>query len=450
MTISYECLVCGSSDKWKNVDEYRYKPSGMHICEGCGFITYPERLSKSDETLKEFYRNDYRKPPNINNYFTCERKTQYHKKFLSPLFAKWRKEEKNAPVVTEIGAAYGMFLEHVVKAAFPDADVNGTELTKSFRANAWEEFGINLTEDLDETKQYDLIASYKVAEHIPRVDKELRRYAKLLKPDGVLYISVPLWFKYMTNFGVSGFDLEYYYHPNHINVWTKEHFEWCLSKAGLEIVGDNHVYYDSTYLCKRNDKLMDQDHVEWDVKGIWDKLERYKKASDNFNRKEFKEAIEVVPEFPLAWSAHYENNRAQFHKLGYDGIKKEFMEVAMGAMPDDVSVVLLCLDIAMRYSKWDDAMTLVEHGNKMSPNNPGILKGLSHIFRQLALESEKTGDYDKSIKMMTQARDTGRLLLGISAQSRDEQVSWIYGDNARIWEMKEKSGQWKGDNFNGL
>ncbi len=36
-----KCPVCGTKE-WKDADQFRYKPSGMAMCTGCGFVTYPK------------------------------------------------------------------------------------------------------------------------------------------------------------------------------------------------------------------------------------------------------------------------------------------------------------------------------------------------------------------------------------------------------------------------
>ena len=32
----FECEICGTKDKWQNIDEYRFKPHNMYICMNCG------------------------------------------------------------------------------------------------------------------------------------------------------------------------------------------------------------------------------------------------------------------------------------------------------------------------------------------------------------------------------------------------------------------------------
>jgi hypothetical protein len=88
------CPVCRNTEpKWKNVDHVRIKKSGMHMCEHCGFFTYPDRI-KSKEEILAYYRTGYRPGPQVNNLFTGERKLQYHERFLGPLFEEWKKGGK--------------------------------------------------------------------------------------------------------------------------------------------------------------------------------------------------------------------------------------------------------------------------------------------------------------------------------------------------------------------
>ena len=451
--MKFRCVICDADDKWENVDQHKNKPVGMAICNGCGFVTYPEKLSDKEDKLKDFYRHDYRKPPNVHNMFTGERKLHYHAHFLQHLFKKWRDDKMESPVVCEIGAAFGMFLDKIIRGAFPSADLNGTELTKSFRANAWEEYRIQLTEEIDTSKTYDLIASYKVAEHQQDVDKELRKYVELLSPGGWVYISVPCWFDVMNNFGTPGFDLEYYYHTNHINMWTRKLFEVLLKKVGLRIEQENHVYYDSTYLCVRDDSVMTNPFVfeyEDPVK-IKEIMAKIKQAAQLADKKLYKEALDVYPKFPLAWHGYYETNRALFDREGGWGfIEPNVIKGMLGALPNSSEVFFIAADLAMRYNKWDAALGYLDTGLKMKPNSEQALKCMGHCFRQLSQKALVEGNVKEGVKFLIQARDSTRHLLGVSSQSRDEAISWIYNDNARIWDLLDKSGLWKGDKYYGV
>ena len=165
------CQVCNTKGKWENVDEYRHVKKGMAICNNCGFVTYPDRISDTGK-ITDYYEESYRQPPNANNIYTCERKLQYHSAFLDDVFQKWRDDKPDANIL-EIGSAFGMVLDWV-KGTY-DFNVFGTELTRSFVRNAYYMYGLELTPDFDDTRQYDMIMSYKVHEHIPNCDDHLER-----------------------------------------------------------------------------------------------------------------------------------------------------------------------------------------------------------------------------------------------------------------------------------
>lgn len=259
------CFICDETNKWKNVDNFRMKsqklnektkklePVGMEICMSCGVVSFPSRY-QSPEAIKEYYRNSYRAAPSSAGLFTGERKLQYHEFFLKPLFESWKEAGITKPVIGEIGSAFGMFLNWV-RGKFPEADLHGTELTKTYRRIAYHEYGLKLEEDFDTSKKYDLIVSYHVLEHQVDPDKMLKQYADCLKETGVFYLACPIWFREIANgASVPGFDLDYYWAPDHINSWSEKHLEYLIAKAGLEIVYKNDDIYGNTYILKRTTK----------------------------------------------------------------------------------------------------------------------------------------------------------------------------------------------------
>jgi tetratricopeptide (TPR) repeat protein len=416
------CLICDTVGNWENVDEHIHKPQGTYVCKTCGFVTYDSVLKK--EEMKEHYRsknNEYRAAPTVTNEFQQERKLNYHSAFLTPLFKKW-KEEKRNPVVFESGAAYGRFLNWV-RGVFPEGEFYGTELTLTMRRVAWHNFNLKLDEEFDDTKKYDFIASYKVAEHIPDVDKELRKYAECLKDDdSILYIGVPQWWIQQSCFGTPNWSIQEYYHPNHINMWTRKLFETLLKKSGLEIVESNHIFYDSVYLCKRNDDLMKEKPEYEDYKDIIEKMKVYKKANELFEAGKFKEAIEVNPKFPNAFTNHYEMNRAEFHKEGWETLEK-YLKFAIDSCPDYAPVYIFAASICLRYKKYDLGQKLLIKALEMRPQDGVALLTLAQVFRD-------TGDFKESAKVCSLIEQT-------SSQQKNEATTWKLHDIAQIpmeWE----------------
>jgi len=427
---NFQCSVCDTVGNWKNVDEFRHKAHGMSLCMTCGFITYPE-IQMATEDLTNFYRDDYREAPNVNNLFAGERKLHYHAEFLSSLFETWKEEKRTSPDVIEIGAAFGMFLKWF-KQTVPGVNLYGTELTKTFRRNAWWLYGIRLDEQPDWGKKYDLIASYKVAEHIPNIDKELRKYALGLKPNGHLYISVPTWFRGMTNFGLAGFSLEYYYHKNHINVWTRKLFEEVLRKAGLKPTKYNDTFYDDTYLCIRDDSVMSLPAHKDDPKERLEQLRKIKEASVSFDTLDFDKAIELWPFFPDAHINRYEKVRGKLHKSGFEFIKTRYLDKAIAECPNSNLVHNFVADLYLRYEQFDPCVAVLAKALDLKPNEPQSLSMLGHCYRQMAKRAEREGDLNKMVKLLHESRQVMSFLEKTSKQCSPDAMSWIMQDNAMI------------------
>lgn len=428
------CPICASPDQWKNVDQYRIKASGMCLCMKCGMITYPEIIAKTTE-LKAFYREEYRDVPNIMSIFAGQRKLHYHNEFLAPVFDEWKKSGRDSPVICDIGAAFGMFLNWT-RNVFPKGTFHGTELTLSYRRNSFHEYGLYLDEDFNTSLKYDFISSYKVAEHIPYVDRELRKYALALTENGALYISVPVWFWAMTNFGQAGFNIEYYYHKNHINVWTKTLFETLLKKCGLRVVKQNHSYYDSTYLCTRDDSLINEAPIYEDPIAVLSWLEKVSEASRAFETSKFVEACQLWPNFPDAQIARYESNRAAAHKGGFETVERDYILPMLSACPESSHITLFCADLCMRYSQWEKAIELIELSVKLRPQDPPAMLALAHCFRQMA---EKSTQLKDKVRFFKEAREVTKFLKTTSFQNVHDAQTWIMNDNSRL-PMKGEEG----------
>lgn len=459
----FRCTICNTKDQWMNVDEYRvdkerlvYKDGkpmtdergkpikqkiNMCICKTCGFITYPT-LYESEEHLFEYYRKDYRdgnKPPTINSLYCAQKKIKYHQTFLHEVFLKW-KDEKIKPAVCDIGAAYGTYLDWIRNVLtqkygikVDDIDLNGTEFTEAFVRCAYWEYGLKLTEQIDETKKYDLISSYKVLEHQMNPDEYLLQYKSLLNEGGYLYISVPTWFDRLHNFGTGGFDLNYYYDLNHINVWTVNNFENLLKKVGFKIVKENHTYYGDTYLCKASDEDVEikYDNYEDNLK----KLEKVKRAYELYDRKEFQAAIETWNRFPTAWRGFLEKNRGFINKEnGFDGFKRE-LDKMLNVLSDDSESTFFAANIYMRYNMYDEAIDLLKHALNIDPGNSAALHNIAHCYRCLA---EKEYDNEKKIELLMKSAKITYKIRSTDLRAAPEAYTWHMRDFSLLPIMDNK------------
>jgi SAM-dependent methyltransferase len=420
------CTNCGSNS-WENVDAARMKPAGMHMCSDCGNISYPGKWAKYED-IKKHYRTSYRQPPNVNNLYTGQRKIHFHNAFLQDVFKEWAERNFTTPKVFEVGAAYGLVLNWL-KNNFPQGEFSGTEWALTYKRNAKHEFGIDLVDDFDDTKKHDLIISYKVAEHQLDVDKELKKYSESLTENGYLYISVPTWLDSANNFGLAGFDLEYYYDPNHINVWTREHWENILERAGFEIVKKDYLMYDSTYLCKVNLENRNKQLYKANPEVIKEKLARIKQAYSLFTQQRYQEAISVYPDYPAAWISLAEVSRQELFK---NAQLAEFIQRMIQACPTSIDVIVTATDLLMRADKFDDAIKYAEHALQCKPENPASLGQLMNLFREMALRARTNCEPEKEKKYWSEARAVAAHLRSVSTQHFKESTDAIYLFNAQI------------------
>lgn len=427
------CANCGSTS-WENINQFRFKDTDkdgnkidMCICTDCGFVSYPNKLIDKQKMI-DFYKKEYRPAPTIFNSFTGQRKNYFHLDFLNNLFEKWKKEEKENPVICDIGCAYGMSI-NMFKQIFPDAEVSGVELTESMRRVAYHEFGFKLLYDIDSSKKYDMIMSYKVLEHQIDPISELKKYASLLKEDGVLYISVPTWFNSMNNFGLDGFDLETYYDPNHINVWTREMFESMLQKSGFEIIKKNHITYGDTYLCKVNKENTNMPILKHDINDIKSKMHSIKEAFNLFNDYKYKEAISLYKEYPQAWISYIEMERKKLTENGYDWFKENLLDKMIEACPNAAECLISATDFTMRAQLFDKALNLAVKSLQAKPNNPVSLEHIITIFKQIGARSQ---DEKTKIENFKKARNAAINLHNFSSQNREKAINEIYLLNSLI------------------
>ncbi len=421
---NFRCPVCETTGKWTNVDQYRIKPENMHICDVCGFVTYPTKYKTEDE-IKEYYRNDYRTIPRSDAIHTGTRKLSYHHYFLNPIFEEWRKLGLNKPIIGEIGSAIGMFIDWA-RGHFPEAKFHGTELTRGFKKVAKKYFDVDLHEDFDYSIKYDLITSYHVLEHQIDPDIKLKQYAECLKPHGFFYLACPIWFRDMNISAISSFDLEYYWHPDHINAWHEKHLEHIIGKAGLEIVHKDTCVYGNTYILKRATKPYEGKAPELNKECI-DFMDRALKVYKFLLDHKTSEALATYKNCAQAWVQNYEFNRVHYDK-NLDGLKL-YLEEAIKHCPNSFDTLSFAADVMARYEKYDEAIAYSEKALQKRPNSSTVLMAMSNYYRQKALREK---DASKKNDLFKQSANIMKFLTETAPDIKDKALSWLFFDYANM------------------
>jgi len=302
MTEPINCPICDSGE-WKPLDAHRShdywyaqdlrytEPVGFKLCMSCGFTTYDYMPD-----LGSMY-NEQRKAINMSNIVTGNRKGAYHKFFLADTV----KPEMRC---LDVGAAQGSFLNLLhTEYGVEKKNLSGAEYSEVCRNFSKNYYGIPLTRDAMPGK-YDFISYYHVLEHIPHPDRELIKIREWLTDDGLLYISVPIWYGILEEAaGQGAHDFENLFHVNHINTWSLTGIRNLMKKTGFDIIKENVLdLYGYTFLCKKGQELPIEKENPATIEDI---LLRQKAAIELMNSKRWAEAEKVYPAFPdnyIVWS----------------------------------------------------------------------------------------------------------------------------------------------------
>jgi len=278
------------------------------------------------------------------------------------------KEER---VVCDIGCAQGYFLKMLRdEFGFRGPNLSGTEYTVGFGNFARDEYGLSITEEIVEEERYDMISMYHVLEHFHDPRSALLKFKKLLKPGGVLYISVPVWLGILQEgAGATTNDFEFLLHLNHVSVFTAQSIRNLVATCGLKITQLNETIYGFTFLAEPTDepeKIVREKPDELEAK-----LKLHKQAIELFRELKPMEAIGLVPDFPDA-----QIQSCMFKKQWMDeNIQKTILNRALEALPEHHKILRQLALIELKWSE-DKAPKHVSH--KM---NNGIRKMEELLWR---------------------------------------------------------------------
>lgn len=388
-----KCFICDCSE-WEDVDYLRAEPANMIVCKGCGFVTF--RRFHDDSEYKSYYEEEYRSNKNVNigNLVTTNRKMGYHMAFLTP----WLKEKNSKDLtVGEIGAGIGYFLRWV-RDAWNAKDVEGSELTGSFRRYAKHAFGINLKQEFDYSKRYDLVAIYHTLEHIPDPVEVLTKLRNSMKKEGALYIACPVWMEEMMRFGGGPFTtFDEHFHKDHINAWSRWHFKALLDKTGWKIIKEDPVMYGYTVLIQPTDtKPIPDDKPNY--KDVVTQLSDMQRAATAFMKGEYQEAIRLYPKFVDAHLAQIGASVKDFDR------QVQLSRLGASICPNTILFSLQLGLLYYQYQRFDEAIKEFDKVLKYKPHDDQVLShyGLIKLRQGEALIRK---DREKGEKLLREAVD---------------------------------------------
>lgn len=203
-------------------------PTEVAICRACSHAQSPSPVE-----LTEFYDNVYKISLQSDDF------DQLHSfENGKPIFRTDRQLQvlldlvdirENAKVL-DYGCAKAQSLRRLV-AARPDIMPHAFDVSEDYREQwrGWLPDGQTATYKIPESwhGQFDLVTAYFVLEHVEEPTEHLRQLAKLLAPDGRLFVIVP---DSLTNSG----DILII---DHVNKFSRPSLQRACQLAGLEIDG---------------------------------------------------------------------------------------------------------------------------------------------------------------------------------------------------------------------
>ena len=234
-----DCPICNSKKRkimWAKVNSF-FKAVK---CTKCEFIYIDNILSKKG--LNAYYNNyiDFR----LKN----KKKLNLRKKmYLIDL--KYLKLYKNSGKLIDIGCSNGDFLKHLVKhynAFGIDIDSQAIKIAKKFKVLKKRVSVLDLSDVKKKLGSFDVAVLRGVIEHVENPKKYFCFLQKILKKDGIIFISAtpnvnsPSAIRFKDKW--NQFD------PiQHINLFSSKTIEKIAKVYGFKLVGEHYPYLETPY-----------------------------------------------------------------------------------------------------------------------------------------------------------------------------------------------------------
>ncbi|OQX54927.1 MAG: hypothetical protein B5M53_05180 [Candidatus Cloacimonas sp. 4484_209] len=206
------CIVCDSP----NV-EFVTSKAGYDIikCSTCG-LTYSSPMRSQEDYSQEIT----------------------HDRWEFNIMVEWLLNRKNLRnlKVFELGCGDGRFL-HKLKELGCECygiDVNPNGIVKAKERGLRNVFNTILTEDFSKRfeKSFDIIFGFHVIEHIDNLKDVIRNAKAMLKPEGVLFLSVPNPERLSARIFKESWDMP----PYHLTKWTKKSLHLLLENNSFRVL----------------------------------------------------------------------------------------------------------------------------------------------------------------------------------------------------------------------
>ena len=185
------------------------------------------------------HKNWFEKAYQLVKYFSLKRK-----------LALINRLHSNKGKILDVGSGTGDFLVAAKKNGWTALGIEPNTKAKEIAIKK----EIEVLSDINDIKenQFDLITLWHVLEHLPELDLQLKKYHKLLKPNGVLLVAVPNFKCYSATHYKSfwaAYDV-----PRHFWHFSQKGMTSLFSKNQLEVVKTIPMKWDAYYVNLLSEK----------------------------------------------------------------------------------------------------------------------------------------------------------------------------------------------------
>lgn len=203
------CLICGS-EKLIKLPKF-YEKHGLVKCRNCNFV-FMEQIPTDEELGNHYFKYSY----DITGYLSPFTINSYN--LLLDEFEKYRVSNR----LLDVGCGRGWFLEEAKKRGW---EVFGTEYSDA-ALKICREKDINMKsgklnpDDFIE-KDFDVITSFEVIEHINNPNEEMSNITTLLRNGGLFYCTTPNFNSFLRYYLKENYTsiIEY---PEHLSYYTRK------------------------------------------------------------------------------------------------------------------------------------------------------------------------------------------------------------------------------------
>jgi 2-polyprenyl-3-methyl-5-hydroxy-6-metoxy-1,4-benzoquinol methylase len=235
------CNLCGSarSDPVYTLTDTLYKIPGqftLRRCQECGLMYLSPR--PTPESIKDYYPPEY----SAHRWIAPEDESSAlmawmrRRKLIKRRCMIERYSGFDGGRVLDVGCATGIFLHEMQLAGW---QATGVEPNVEAAAYARQRFGLEVFEGMLDgvpfpKASFDVVTFWDVLEHTYSAVDDLTKVARLIRPGGLLVITVPNWDsfdrKLLGRFWI-GFDC-----PRHLYVFTRSTFKSLLSQTKFTVL----------------------------------------------------------------------------------------------------------------------------------------------------------------------------------------------------------------------